>query len=225
MNVERSKLSVERSGGGTAAALRQLIAERFPSATRATDDALPTGIAAIDDAAGGLPRPGLTELVCSAPSCGSQLLLGQLLQVTRDRGLRVALIERHNAFDPTSYPTHLLEHLVWVRTKGVDQALSATDLLARDANFGLVVLDLRHTKPAELRRVPSSRWYRLQRAIEPMLMSGLIITSFPLVPSARLRLELTRSHSLAMLRQPRPELVATLAPKLIRKRASVTAAG
>lgn len=227
LDVGRSKLDVGRSGAapGAAAALRQLLAERFPTAARAADDALPTGIAAIDAVAGGLPRPGLTEVVCSAPSCGSQLLLGQLLQATRERGLRVALVERHDAFDPSSWPPHLLDHLVWVRTQGVEQALSATDLLARDANLGLVVLDLRHTAPAELRRVPSSRWYRLQRAIEPMLMSGLIITSFPLVPSVRLRLELRRAHSLHEHQQWRPSLRDALAPQPIRQRVQLATTG
>src|SRR5215207_4508533 len=137
-------------------ALRQLLAERFPSSARATDDLLPTGLSAIDAVTGGLPRPGLTELVCSAPSCGSQLFFGRLLQLTRDQGLRVALVDR-NHFDPVSWPVHLLEHLVWVRARQTDEAITAADLLARDANFGLLVLDLRQTAAAELRRIPAAR--------------------------------------------------------------------
>lgn len=207
-------------------ALRQLLAERFPTAGRAGDDCLPTGIPALDAAAGGFPRPGLTEVVCTVPSCGSQLLLGQLLHITRERGLRLALVDRHDAFDPHSWPAHLLEHLLWVRATPLEEALSAADLLARDANLGVVVLDLRATTPRELRRVPSSRWYRLQRAIEPALMAGIILTSFPLVPSARLRLELNGSHPLSAQARPRPELTVALAPGLIRQRtAQLASAG
>lgn len=198
-------------------ALRQLLEQRFPTAQRAADAALATGIPAVD-AAGGLPRPGLTEFVCSAPSCGSQLFLGQLLHVTRAQALRVALVDRGDAFDPASWPAPLLEHLVWVRAHSANEALHAADLLARDANLGLVVLDLRHTVFAELRRIPSSTWYRLQRAIEPTLMAGIIFTPFPLVPSVRLRLDLHTSHSLSAQSQPRPDLVTALAPELTRQR-------
>lgn len=204
--------------------LRHRLAQRFPSAQRAADAALVTDIPAID-AAGGLPRPGLTELVCSAPSCGSQLFLGQLLHITRLQGLRVALIDRGDAFDPSSWPPHLLEHLVWVRARNAPEALHAADLLARDANLGLVVLDLRHTALAELRRIPPPTWYRLQRAIEPTSMAGVILTPFSLVPSVRLRVELGASHTLATQKQPRPELVTALAPELLRQRTHATAAG
>jgi len=198
--------------------LRQLLAERFPTAARAADDALATGIPALDAAAGGLPRPGLSEVVCSAPSCGSQLLLGQLLQATRAQNQRVALVDRNDAFDPGSWPAHWLEHLVWVRARHTEEALAAADLLARDANLGLVILDLRHAPPVELRRIPSTRWYRLQRAIEPTLMAGLVLTPRPLVTSALLRLELGESQAFAAHHRPRPELVMTLAPQFLRQR-------
>jgi hypothetical protein len=199
-------------------ALRKLLAERFPAPTRAADDALPTGLPALDDATGGLPRPGLSELVCAAPSCGSQLFIGHLLQLTREQGLRVALIDGSSAFDPGSWPGHLLEHLVWVRAHQPDESLMAADVLARDANLGLLLLDLRQNKPRELRRIPSTRWYRLQRAIEPTSLAGLVLTPSPLVPSARLRFSLTHSHGLSDQQHSRPELVASLAPELLRQR-------
>lgn len=204
-------------------ALRQLLAQRFPTAPRTSESALPTGIPAVDDAAGGLPKAGLTELVCSAPSCGSQLFLGQLLHVTRTAGLRVALVDRDDAFDPGSWPPPVLEHLVWVRARSTPEAIQATDLLARDANLGLIVLDLRHAAPAELRRVISPTWYRLQRAVEPSQLAGLILTPFPLVPSAHLRLELGGSHAFPVQGRVRPELIAGLAPEFLRQRSSANA--
>jgi hypothetical protein len=226
LNVQSSALSVGRCGGTAAAsALRQLLAERFPAAARAVNDALATGLPAIDAAAGGLPRPGLTELVCSAPSCGSQLLLGQLLQATRAHGLRVALVDRDDAFDPGSWPAFALEHLVWVRPRHLEEALAAADLLARDANLGLLVLDLRHTSRGELRRIPATRWYRLQRALEPALVAGLVLTPSPLVPGTHLRLALVESHTLDAQRGLRPELTTALAPELLRQRAHAIATG
>src|SRR5437870_4891211 len=96
------------------AALRQLLAERFPTAPRTATSLLATGIPAIDDSCGGLPRGALTELVCTAPSCGGQLTLGQLLRATREQRQRVALIDGADEFDPQSWPAEYLDHLVWV---------------------------------------------------------------------------------------------------------------
>src|SRR4051812_38441995 len=92
---------------------RRLLAARFPASIRPVPRVLSTGIPALDQAAGGLPLSAVTELVCAAPSCGSQLLLGQLLTVTRATRTRVALIDALDSFDPDSFPPDLLSHLVW----------------------------------------------------------------------------------------------------------------
>jgi hypothetical protein len=209
-----------RRGDGTAAvdALRQLLRERFPTATHGRVEPLATGLPGIDDPLGGLPRPALTELVCSTPSCGSQLFIGQLLAVTRADARRVALVDAGDAFDPASWPAPVLEHLVWVRTKDAAGAMAAADLLARDANFALLLLDLRHSPLGQLRRIPSTSWYRLQRALEPTTLAAAVLTPFSLVPSAHLRLELESSYSLTALDADRPVLNARLAPMLLRQR-------
>jgi hypothetical protein len=199
-------------------ALRQLLRERFPTAAHGRAEPLATGLPGIDEALGGLPRPALTEVVCSAPSCGGQLFIGQLLAVTRAEARRVALVDAGDAFDPASWPAQVLEHLVWVRTRDAAEAMAAADLLARDANFALLLLDLRHSPRAQLRRIPSTSWYRLQRALEPTTLAAAVLTPFSLVPSAHVRLELETSHTLAALATERPALNARLAPTLIRQR-------
>src|SRR4051812_38231027 len=205
-------------------ALRQLLRERFPATTHGRAEPLATGVPGIDDALGGLPRPALTELVCSTPSCGSQLLIGQLLAVTRTEARRVALVDANDAFDPASWPTTILEHLVWVRAKDGTEAMAAADLLARDANFALLLLDLRHSPLAQLRRIPSTSWYRLQRALEPTTLAAVVLTPFSLVPSAHVRLELAASHSSVALATERPALNARLMPTLLRQRTGDLAA-
>lgn len=201
------------------AALRLLIAERFPTATRREGSHLATGIAAIDNPThGGFPTAALTELTCTAASSGSHLILGQLLAVTRTHGKRAALVDPANRFDPESYPASHLAHLVWARGGDTTTALSVTDLFARDANLSLVVLDLRDAPVHELRRVPAPLWYRLQRAVEGTALTLLVITPRPLVPSATLRLQLTTRHLLANLHQDRPALLPQLHPSLHRQR-------
>ena len=206
------------------AALRHLLAERFPSAPRTTGRVLATGLPALDAATGGLPLSAVTEVVCAAPSCGGHLLLAQLLAVTRTARTRVALIDGHDEFDPASLSPDLLAHLVWVRCAGAAEALAAADLLARDANFALVVLDLRRASAGELRRIPAPTWYRLQRAVESADLVLLVATPRPVVPSAQLRLLLATSQPAAALDAERPALVAALAPAVQRQRLSTLAA-
>eukprot|EP01035_Chromulina_nebulosa_P066641 gene66641-91251_t len=174
-------------------ALRQLLAERFPAAARPPGRTLRTAIPAIDEiTSGGLPLGAITEIVCAAPSCGSQLLLTQLLAVTRLTRTRAGLIDATDAFDPDSHPSDLLAHLVWVRCPAAASttalALQAADLLARDANLGLVLLDLRHASTADLGRIPGPHWYRFQRAIETTDLALVVFTPSPSVPSAQIRL-------------------------------------
>ena len=207
------------------AALRHLIAERFPTATRREGTQLPTGVAEIDEpTGGGLPTAALTELTCLAASGGSHLILGQLLTVTRRNAQRAALIDPAHCFDPESYPAADLEHLVWARGGDVTTAMSVTDLFARDANLGLVILDLRDASDRELRRVPAPLWYRLQRAVEGTELTLLIITPRPLVPSANLRLQLNYSLSLTALETDRPAIFPQLDLSLPRFRTKARSA-
>jgi hypothetical protein len=180
---------------------------------------LSTRLPAVDEPlGGGLPLGAVTELICVAPSCGGQLLLAQLLAAARETRQRVALVDACDAFDPSSHVPGLYRHLVWVRCADVPAALQATDLMARDANFGLVVLDLKNADARELRRTPATTWYRLQRAVEPTALALLVITTRPTVPSAQLRLELTRSFTLGELIHERVQLAETLAPVVQRSR-------
>jgi hypothetical protein len=201
----------------TLSALRELLQERFPQAARPPGRHLTTGIAGVDEH-GGLPRAALTELVCSAPSCGSQLFFGQVLQQARERGGRVGLIDAANQFDPAGWPETSLEPLVWVRCLNSESALPAAELFARDANLELVVLDLRRAAPHQVRRIPAAAWYRLQRAVEQSDLAFLAITPVAVVPSAQLRLALPRSHHLADQSAERSGLAQTLTVTLQRQR-------
>ena len=204
-------------------ALRQLLAARFPTAVRAPASVFPVGWPALDEALGGLPKGALTEVICAAPSCGGQLLLGQLLRQTRAQNVRVALIDAHDAFDPCSWPPDWLAHLVWVRARTVGDAMQVADLFARDANLGLVVLDPRHATERELQRIPATQWYRLQRAVEQSNAPFVVKTPLARVPSAQLRFVLEGSHSLRTDSAPRLDLMGQLpfVPQRQRRQANV----
>lgn len=226
----------------TLASLRRQLAERFPTATRVAGRRLLTGLTTFDEITGGLPLAAVTEVVCAAPSCGSHLLLGQLLAITRATRTRVALVDAMDGFDPESFSEDLLVHVVWVRcpekpvspemsaararqNSRTSIALQAADLLARDANLGLVVLDLRHAPEADLRRIPGPQWYRFQRAVETTDLALVVLTPRPSVPSAQLRLVLSTTHSFQALGRERPALAAELTPVLQRQRLQTASAG
>lgn len=199
-------------------ALRQLLAERFPTAAAPIAGVWPTGVPAVDAAVGGLPRRSLTELVCSAPSSGGQLFIAQLLALSRRQLARVALIDATDNFDPQSIPPGELEHLVWVRCRSLAEAMGAADLCAREASLDLVLLDLTYGAASDLRKIPDRTWYRLQRAVEQTNLVFLALTPLRLVASAQLRLELTESHILPRQSLPRPQLVTDFAVTLQRQR-------
>lgn len=200
------------------AALRHLLAERFPSAEKPAARVLATGIQGVDTAAGGLPLSAITEIVCAAPSCGGHLILARLLEVTRLARGRVALIDALDTFDPASFSPETLTHLLWVRCRTVPEALQVADLLARDANLALVVLDLRRAPESALRRTPATQWYRLQRAVEGTDLALVVETPFSTVPSAQLRLELRQSYPLSALEHEQEALLASLTPAIQRQR-------
>ncbi|HEY4247767.1 MAG TPA: hypothetical protein VGM64_12990 [Lacunisphaera sp.] len=200
------------------ASLRHLLASRFPTLPRRAGRVLASGIPAIDAARGGLPLGGVTEIVAHSPSSGAQLVLSQLLSITRAQRQRVVLIDTTDCFDPASLPEDHLVHLLWVRCQNTTQAVQATDLLARDANLSLVCLDLRDAPAVDLRRIPGSQWYRLQRATEPADLALLVLTPHACVPSAEVRFLLPHSHTLTTMNEERPILAAGLHATLDRQR-------
>jgi hypothetical protein len=204
-------------------ALRQLLAERFPQASRPANSLLPTGIPSVDDALGGLPRHALTELVCAGPTTGSHLFLAQLLASTRALPARVALIDAADQFDPQSMSGDHLHHLLWVRCRTASDAMPVADLLAREANLDLVVLDCAPCAQASLRRIPATTWYRLQRAVEQTDLAFLVLSPAALVPSAQLRLQLDHTHPLSSLSIDRPHLAIDLDVSRQRQRISAPA--
>lgn len=175
----------------------------------------PIGWQEIDEAlGGGLPCGALTE--CSAPvdSCGLTLLQHQLLTVTRERRQFIALVDAFDRFDPASSDPALLENLLWVRGEGAAQAMKAVDILVRDNNFGIILLDLRDAPARALRRIPAQHWYRLQRAARESDAILIAFTPFPTVASARVRLEFSpwgrHPATVPLDDLPRSELVRQL---------------
>jgi hypothetical protein len=181
---------------------------------------VPAAVRAIDDALeGGLPAGRLTELVSAVPSGGGQTVVARLLAATQAARQRMALIDGADGFAPEAVPAGALRHLVWVRCRAPEQAFAAADLLVRDGNYAVVVLDLRGCAERALRRTPSCAWYRLQRAAEGGSVAVLVQTTIPLVPAVPWRLVLDTPLSLADAGAPREAVADRLSVRTERSHA------
>lgn len=183
--------------------LRQLLAERFPQTTAPAGEQLATGIRAIDDSIrGGLPKSAITELITPHFSAGSALLLHALLQTAHRHAFFLALVDGRDSFDPATAAPAVLPHLLWVRCATAPEAVKAADFLLRDGNFPLVVLDLVLNQTEELRKIPQSNWYRLQRLVEATPAAFLVLTRQSIISSAQLKLSLENAWRLPDLAEP-----------------------
>ena len=199
--------------------LRSLLAEKFPTGPRAGSAVLASGIPALDALLdGGLRRGALTEIARRQPGMGAAFLLQALLAQTWAHEQRMALVDGRDRLDPSGCPRETLAALLWVRCANAAQAIRATDLLLRDGNLPLVTLDLADNPAKELRAIPATTWFRLQRIAEDNGLSCLVFTPTPLVASAHARLLLRRPLTLASIDARSDELLARLDLEMVRQR-------
>jgi len=211
--------------------LRQLLAERFPHLRFCSEQSLakstavwPTGLAQIDNILnGGLPRSAITELTCPKPSSGSALLSFALLRQAQESRQWAALVDGMDSFDPARMREEPFSRFLWVRCRNAMQALQAADLLLRDGNLALVILDLRMNPAAELRKISSATWHRFQRLIESNSTALFVVTPRAVVANARARVELTSRFTLDALDKPEEELLAQIRLRLVHQRSTTDA--
>src|SRR5438105_15619530 len=180
--------------------LRNLLAIRFPQAPLLVETRLVTGSASIDQPiGGGLPKGAITELISPRGSAGSASLIHTFIHGAYRDKYFVALIDGRDSFDPCGLTNSILRQLLWVRCTKTLEAVKAADLLLRDGNFPLVIVDLVLNTPEELRKIPQTNWYRLQRLAEAVPTACLIINRQGIVGSAQLKIVLENSWTLQTL--------------------------
>ena len=180
--------------------LRKLLAERFPRPPATPATRLVTGLPFLDQAiGGGLPRGAITEVISPRESAGSASFIHALIDVSYRNNYFMALIDGRDSFDPCGLNNASLRHLLWVRCLKGSEGIKAADLLLRDANFPLVIIDLMLNAPEELRKIPQTNWYRLQRLVESASTACLVLTRYEMVDSAQLKLVLESSWNLQTL--------------------------
>ncbi len=180
--------------------LRNLLAERFPRPSLTAATRLITGLPVLDEPiGGGLPRGAITELISPQTSAGSALLIHALIHSAYRNNYFLALIDGRDSFDPCGLDNPSLRYLLWLRCNKAYETIKTADLLLRDGNFPLVIVDLVLNAPEELRKIPQMNWYRLQRLVEMIPTACLVLTRYEMVGSAQLKLILENSWTLETL--------------------------
>jgi hypothetical protein len=184
--------------------LRELLAARGLGTAARLEERFLAGWPALDAAAGaGLPKGDIAELHCA--DGGGALAVAHILNAAAARRQCVVLVDGADGFDPASVEAAALARLLWVRCHSAAEAVKAADLILRDGNLPLVLLNVRGC--ADVARVPSQAWYRLQRIVEQSGVALLVLTARPLVPCARVRVTLRWRCTLDDLDRDHDELV------------------
>jgi hypothetical protein len=197
------------------AAFREALAEHFPETTPLPARQWATEWGEIDAAEGGLPHNAVTEL-CSSSACGG-FFLHRVLASLRERQALAARVDGGKTFDPGSYDAAAFPRLLTVFCDTVEQGVKVTDLLLRDGNLPLVLLDLQAVPLRSLGRIPASTWHRFQRLVERSGTALVVMTPQPVVEAARVRITLRASWSWEALQQRRCELFANIRVQVYRR--------
>lgn len=192
------------------------MAEKYPEAESRPAGVFPTGLMALDQSEGGLRRGSVTEL--AGPVSAGSLVIAALLMAIRDQSTFAALVDAGDSFDPQNAEPSALPRLLWVRCAQVMQAVKAADLLLRDGNLPLIILDLQNVPLREARRVPMSTWHRFQRLAEPGGTAMLILSTQPLVEGAPSRIAMRQRWTLQAMRARRAKLLQGLEAQVFTRR-------
>jgi hypothetical protein len=202
--------------------LRKLLADRFQHSPVLAGGQIniPFLERAVD---GGLHKGAITEIISPNTSAGSALFIHSLLQIAQRDRFFLALIDGRDSFDVQSVDAGTLQHLLWVRCEKATEAIKAADFLLRDGNFPLVILDFVLNPAEELRRIPATSWYRLQRLVEPAPTAFVVMSRHNMVASARTKIVLENRWRLPDLSRDNPS--AQLHFKVRRAKTVTSAVG
>lgn len=199
--------------------LRRMLADKFPIAKHKPGGILRTGLASLDEAEGGLRRAALTEF-SGTSGAGALFVQAMLRAVCRERCF-AALVDAARTFEPDACPRSSLARLLVVLCADAMQAVKSADLLLRDGNLSLVLLDLQAAPPAQLRRIPANIWHRFQRLAEQTTAAVVVLTPQPMVEAAHVRIAAASSWTLAAQRRWRHELIAEASWRVFPRRTAV----
>jgi hypothetical protein len=98
--------------------------------------------------------------------------------------------------------------------------VKAADLLVRDGNLSVLVLDLQGMSARELHKIRASTWHRFHRLMEERDSVLLVLTSQPMVEGAVTRIALEPAGDLSVRLRDRNDLSAGLRVRIFERGAA-----
>ena len=198
--------------------VRQLLREKFPGLRMRADelpvqtrDGWASGIPKLDEQlCGGFSRSAISEVIAPRRGCGSALLLLQLLRRAATANQFTALVDGLDSFDAATVEQNTLSHLLWIRCQNAEEAIKATDLVLRDGNLPVVMLDLTLNPDAQLRKIPAPTWYRFQRIVEESAATFIVFTPRAMISPAQARVTLRSRFALVHVEAEQMKLTLAL---------------
>lgn len=194
--------------------LRKQLREKFPQAHASleeTERCSPTTAAPFSVET--FPSGAISEVVPEGAGSAFGLLLAGLIGDPAEAVAlpEIILVDGGDGFDPESYTAAACSKLLWLRCTSALEMLRVGELFVKDGNVPFVLLDTVSLPPGELKAVPASVWWRLRQLAERTACRLVVLSPFPLIPCASLRLTLTANVSLADFDWARRELLGRLA--------------
>ena len=161
--------------------------------------------------------PALLMWMPQREACGALFLHAMLGAVCRERCF-AALVDAARTFEPSDCPSAALARLLVVLCEDAMQAVKSADLLLRDGNLSLVILDFQSVPPRQLQGIPANTWHRLQRLAEQTTAAVLVLTPSPMIEAAQVRITGASRWTLAAQRRWRHELLGSAAWRVFPRR-------
>lgn len=192
--------------------LKRLLRNKFPEAhSRPLPNDDPPEIAFRFSDPQSFPPGGISEIIPEGPEPILGLVLANLLgDPTEPSEIPDFILVDGDGFDPNSFSNEACSRLLWVRCGTAIELLKSADLLVRDGNIPFVMLDTCGFPAHELRALPSSSWWRLKQITERHGSRMLVLSTFPLIPCATLRLSLSSRLTLADFNRLREDLLGEI---------------
>ena len=158
------------------------------------------------------------EVVEGQSASGTQMCFECCLLQAPETRSYMALVDAQNLWAPDEVNVAVLPHVLWVRCHDRRSALKAADIIVRDENFRIILIDLRELPDHYLRNIPQSQWYRLQRIAQSKNTTLIVAVSRPVVCSAELRVEIDLPLDIKSFQKTRADCRSEMKWNFIRQR-------
>ena len=165
------------------------------------------------------PAGAISEVVAAGPGAGLGLVIAGLLGEPTEvcTHPEMALVDGADGFDPASFSAPACARLLWVRCHSALEMVKAAELLVRDGNLPLVLLDATGLDRRELLALPVSVWWRLKQGAEQGGCRLVVLVQQRLVAAARIRLSWSAELELVDFDERREDLWFRLRREPVRR--------